>query len=242
MSSRTPYFLRRLLIEVVVGIGTVLVLLLIVGGISRYSDFVAVHFGWFIVVSFGTVWAIRIGRDLSKLRNKDTKEPLKVAVDGPTREPTILAGSQVTDLLAELFAMPILSLVPIFFFALIQIVRFGNADDYVILVVGSCLSGAAICGYGFIPLYATYKGKLDRGKKSWPLTFLALAGFIPYAFGCYLIFYKGLWGLKDLFAKFSIARLFARVMFAILGYWLVYSFYLVTEFVESAAKKEIILK
>jgi hypothetical protein len=100
------------------------------------------------------------------------------------KQPLVVEGSQVSELLARLMTKPFVALAFVFVFALIQLLRLGNTRDYSFLAVGSFLSGAAIFGDGFIPL-------LDRGTKSWRLTFLALAGFIPYAFGCYFWFSTG---------------------------------------------------
>lgn len=156
------------------------------------------------------------------------------AADRETK-PLAIEGPQVTDLLAGLMTKPFVSLGVIFMFALVQILRFGDLHDYLFLLVGSCLSGAAIFGHGFIPL-------LDQGRKSWRLTFLALAGFIPYAFGCYLVFYRGFWGLKNLFARFTVGGLLVCVLFIVLGYQVVNGMYLLTELVHKTAKKEVVLK
>lgn len=151
------------------------------------------------------------------------------------RSPLVVEGPQVTNLLAGLMTKPFVSLGCVFLFALFQIMRFGNVHDYLFLAIGSCLSGAAIFGHGFIPL-------LDRGQKSWLLTFVSLSGFIPYGFGCYLVFYRGFWGLRQLFVGFTIAGLLACILFVVSGYRLVNGMYLLTELVEKASKKEIILK
>lgn len=146
-----------------------------------------------------------------------------------------MKGHQVTDLFTELLTKPFLPLGLIFLFALVQTSRFGLGRDNLILTVGSCLSGMIIFAHSLMAF-------ADKGKKSWPLTFLALAGFVPFAFGCYLVFYKGFWGLRDLFVRFSVGRLVARLMFIVLGYQVVNGFYRVTEFVEKVARKEVIIK
>jgi len=150
-------------------------------------------------------------------------------------EPIVLQVVERNMLVARLLMKPIVSLAFIFIFGLVQIARFGNVKDYLFLITGSCLAAVLIGGYSFIPL-------LDRGKKSWGLTFLALAGSIPYLFGCYLVFYRGFWKLKDLLARFSILHLLSCVVFVVLGYWVVSGLYLVTEYVKSVGEKEIILK
>jgi hypothetical protein len=73
-SSPALLFLQGLLIEGAVGIAIVGVLLLIFAGISNFSDFVAVHFGMFILVSFGAVWAVRMGWGLWKRASYQAEE------------------------------------------------------------------------------------------------------------------------------------------------------------------------
>ena len=152
-----------------------------------------------------------------------------------TGERIVFEGREVTEVFTELLTKPFLSLGVIFLFALIQTVRFGIARDNLILAAGSCLSGVLIFGYGLL-VFGNHE------KRSWRLTFLTLAGFIPFAFGCYLVFYKGFWGFRDVFAGFSVGRLLARMMFIVLGYQVVNGFYLVTEFVKKVTTKEVVLK
>jgi hypothetical protein len=230
LSSRGLYFLRRLAIEFAIAIVTLFILVLILGGLSARSDFIAVHFGWLVAAPFGAIWVIRMIRPRT---HENREEPVGTVTGGG--EPILLKGGKVSELLAQLLTKPFLSLGIVLIFALFQALRFGNVHDYLFLAVGSCLSGAAIFGHGFIPM-------LDRGRKSWLLTFLALTGFVPYAFGCYLVFYRGFWGLRELFVRFTIAGLLACILFVVLGYQVVNGMYLLNELVEKASKKEIILK
>jgi hypothetical protein len=147
----------------------------------------------------------------------------------------ILGRIQVNNLISRMATPPCLLLGFVFLFAMGRIIKFGNVHDYLILAVGSCLSGMIIFAYGLLVFG-------DREKKSWPRALLAFSGFIPYVFGCYLVFYKGFWQSKGLFASFSARGLVARLVFVILGYQVVNGFYRVTEFVDKVAKKEIILQ
>jgi hypothetical protein len=162
------------------------------------------------------------------------KEPDRTPADGG-KQPLVVEGGQVSDLLARLMTKPLVSLGFVFIFASFQMLRFGTVHDYLFLAIGACLSGTAIFGHGFIPV-------LDRGRRSWLLTFLALSGFIPYGFGCYLVFYRGFWGLQGLFARFAVGGLLACALFVFLGYQVVNGMYLLTELVDKASKKEIIFK
>jgi CheY-like chemotaxis protein len=152
-----------------------------------------------------------------------------------TNKQVILGRLQVNNLIARMATTPCLLLGFLFLFAIGRIIKFGNVHDYLILAVGSCLSGMIIFAYGLLVLG-------DREKKSWPRALLAFSGPIPYVFGCYLVFYKGFWESKGLFTGFSARSLVARLAFVILGYQVVNGFYRVTEFVEKVAKKEIILE
>lgn len=132
----------------------------------------------------------------------------------------------VRDSLARSIVKPFGPLVLVLGFAITQLIRFGNVHDYFFLTMASCVSGAAMFGYGLIPV-------LDRGKKSWLLSFVALAAFVPYLFGCYLVFYRGLWRIKELFTHFSIDGLAARIIFVLLGWYMLYTFWLLTELVKN---------
>lgn len=118
-----------------------------------------------------------------------------------------------------------LVLAVVFAFAVVQLIRFGNRHDYLFIVLGSPLCAAAIMGFGMLP-------ELDRGQKSWSLFLVSQSGWLPYFFGCYLIFYRGFWRMRTLLTHFSFEYLAARLLFVVLGWYMLKWFWLLTEYVK----------
>ena len=50
----------------------------------------------------------------------------------------------------------------------------------------------------------------------------ALGGLIPYTFGCYLLFFRGIWNGRALLTEFSFSALLAALAFIFIGYRLVF--------------------
>ena len=223
---RVLCFLRRLVVKLMVGLATVYIVLLILSLLSARSDFIAVNFGPLVPVSLGAIWLLRM------IWTTHSKAMNEVHGEIRTPPPIVAESVQVSGLLTGPMTKPFVSLTLVFLFSLFQFVMLGNANDYLFLVTGSCLSGAAIFGSGLII-------KMNPGQKSWLPTFLAFSGFVPYGFGCYLIFYRGFWRL---FTRFTVQALLAGVLFAVLGYQIVNGMYLLSELGDKARKKELVLK
>lgn len=117
-------------------------------------------------------------------------------------------------------------LVLISLYSILQLFRYGpDNHDYLVLLVGSVISGAAIIGYVIsILVYGL------EGKRSYVAMFLTFFGFIPWIFGSYLVLYKGFWSLKDLIDDFSFIVLLKSAFYIVFGYIVVSKFYQITEF------------
>lgn len=92
----------------------------------------------------------------------------------------------------------------------VQGFRWGWAEGAVPLMVGSVASVFASIVYG--------RQLVMGGSNAFANMFAALAGLVPYVFGCYLVFYRGFWGSRVLFHEFSAARLLASLAFIYLGF------------------------
>ena len=68
-----------------------------------------------------------------------------------------------------------------------------------------------------------------------------VVGIVPYAFGCYLIFYRGVWGGRLLLESFTIGRLAATIAFVYLGYRLVYWTWQLSEIAEARRSGRLVL-
>jgi len=58
----------------------------------------------------------------------------------------------------------------------------------------------------------------------------ALLLFVPFVFGCYLIFYEGLWRLRLLESGFSFGLVFATIVYTVGGFAVVKATYNISEF------------
>ena len=67
------------------------------------------------------------------------------------------------------------------------------------------------------------------GKKSIFAVIMTFAGFAPYIFGCYLVFYQGFWGLKELSTGFSVWLVVKAIASLFIGHRVVAQTYEITE-------------
>jgi hypothetical protein len=96
------------------------------------------------------------------------------------------------------------------------------------MVVGSVLSVVGLLAY----IFASYTHGAT-GKKSYLGMLMALSGFMPFLFGCYLIAYQGFWGYKELSHGFSVWLIIKAVVAILLGYKIVYELDKLTQLAKS---------
>lgn len=85
---------------------------------------------------------------------------------------------------------------------------------------------------------------IDKGRKqkSWSKSLIPIGGMIPYLFGCYLVFYEGLYRLRFLFQGFSFRIIIVACLFIILGYAMVEGIYHISEFGRQVDEGKIIVE
>lgn len=88
-----------------------------------------------------------------------------------------------------------LCLIVVFLFSIRELARHGPTHDYPLLFLGPLFSGAGVYFLGRI-----------RG-----------AGWVPFFFGAYLVFYRGLWRLTELSQGFSWVIMFKAGCFVVVG-------------------------
>ncbi|MBI1803593.1 MAG: hypothetical protein HY033_12550 [Ignavibacteriae bacterium] len=116
----------------------------------------------------------------------------------------------------------------------IQMIRAGVTLNLVVLCIGSVLTLAGIILYSVsIIIYSIPK------KKSFLAMLMAITGFLPWIFGSYLVFYKGLWLGISLFQEFSFLNLIKHIGFVGIGYVIVLKFYKITEIDRAIAEGQI---
>lgn len=146
-----------------------------------------------------------------------------------------LTESQLESLFRSIIAKALMPLSIIIIYSAVQLFRkeYGRMD-YAILIIGSIVSIVGFYALTFdILIYSIKK------KQSWFASMLALAGFIPYLFALYLIFYKGLWSLKELRGGFSLMVLAGIVVYVIFGVVVLYEIYRLSEIARNVSDGKI---
>jgi len=143
---------------------------------------------------------------------------------GGIDSPVVLRGGEISDFLGRIITKPGVVLVVLFLTTLLQIIRHGGSTRHWVLLVGSVLAGLFLLAFVLIAIDAGRKG---RGIG--PML-AALGCFVPYLFGCYLVFYEGLWRLRTLVAQFSILTIIFSLLFMVGGYLVVNGTYRMSEF------------
>ena len=144
--------------------------------------------------------------------------------DEPRGAAQVLRGGDVSRLIGHLIAMGGYACIAVALFAVVQLFRFGLRYDHAWLLVAAIASGAVLFGYPFLafPKFHKRRGVL--------LMMLSFGAFIPYLFGCYLVFFRGFWGLRDGLTLFTAFRTTA---FVLLGHAVVSAIHKVTGFVKA---------
>jgi uncharacterized membrane protein YozB (DUF420 family) len=139
----------------------------------------------------------------------------------PTPAQEAWPQKQFVSMLTQL-AIPLLA---VLLYACMQLILVGEQNNhYVFMVVGSILSFVG----AFIYVIASYTHGAT-GKRSIFGMLSAFAGFIPYLFGCYLVFYQGFWGFTELSSGFSVWVVIKGMVAILLGYKIVNAIYQITE-------------
>lgn len=139
--------------------------------------------------------------------------------------PITIHEGETSDLLAKLTTKAYISLFIVLFFSLFKIFRGGIVgNDYIVLLIGSILSITSLLSFGLQII-------IDAGNKKRGLIpmLIGISSFIPYLFGCYLFFYRGLWYLTRLRTGFSIIVVLKSFVFILIGYSVVNGIYRLSE-------------
>lgn len=135
----------------------------------------------------------------------------------------IYSRSEVTEMIGKFATSIGLSCFIGLIYGIVRLFRYSVNDwEGWILLIGAILSQTGTIFYGVTIL--------AEKKKSWWLMIFTFLGFLPYLFGCFLVFYKGFWSFKYLFNSFSFTRLIIPIIWIVLGYHITDQLYLLTEF------------
>ena len=143
------------------------------------------------------------------------------------RRTVIQFGRELDLFLAELSTKGFIASLLVAAVAVILFFQEGVSTRPAFLLGGALLSPIALFGYVWLMIHKADTGGPRPGIG--PML-VAWGGFAPYAFGCYLVFYEGLWGFVRLFDVFTFASLLAKAFYFIAGYVIVLAIYQVSEF------------
>ena len=136
-------------------------------------------------------------------------------------------GRELDLFLAKLSVKGYIASVLVAILAVILIFQDGISTRTTLLLSGALTSPLALFGYVALIVNKAYAGAPIRGMG--PML-LAAGGSIPYVFGCYLVFYEGLYGFVRLISNFTFGPLLASAFYLVTGYAIVVAIYRVTEF------------
>lgn len=142
--------------------------------------------------------------------------------------PSVIRFGRELDLfLVKLSVKGYIASVLVAILAVILIFQDGISTRTTLLLSGALTSPLALFGYVALIVNKAYAGAPIRGMG--PML-LAAGGSIPYVFGCYLVFYEGLYGFVRLISNFTFGPLLASAFYLVTGYAIVVAIYRVTEF------------
>ena len=136
-------------------------------------------------------------------------------------------GRELDRFLAELSTKGFIAALIVAIVATVLMFQDGISMRTAILLGGALLSLLALFGYVTL---MNRKADTDSVKPGIAPMLVALGGFVPYAFGCYLVLYEGLWGFVRLRDAFAFGSIIAATFYVIAGYLIVVAIYRVSEF------------
>lgn len=142
-----------------------------------------------------------------------------------------ISTSEIQRNLSKLAGKILATLFPVFLYAIIQLIRFGNKNDYLTLLLGSIFSVGGAMAYEIAIL--TYGVKKRKSYLAMLLTFFS---FITYLFGCYLVFIRGFWSVRYIITNFSLWLIIEALISIFLGYFVVRNIYKISQIGEMIRK------
>ncbi len=139
----------------------------------------------------------------------------------------IHAGEELSRVLARLTTKGFVASLGVAAVAAVVLVKDGVSVRAFLLIGAALLSILALFGYVVLIMRKADTGVAKPGLI--PM-FVALGGFVPYGFGCYLVLYEGLGGLWRLFDGFVFGAALAALFYLLAGYLILMAIYRASEF------------
>ena len=126
------------------------------------------------------------------------------------------------DFFARMIAPGAMFLVVLVIWIVIRMIWKEVDDRRTLLVIGSLVSLMLFIIVPFVMKAKTIHSVVKAVA--------ALLLFVPFVFGCYLVFYEGLWRLRLLESGFSFGLVFATIVYTVGGFAVVKATYNISEF------------
>ncbi len=154
-------------------------------------------------------------------------------------EKTVIRFGAESDLyLAGLIGKALIAAIIIAITAVVLVIVDGISTRTGILLGGAILSPVVLFAFLAVILQEVRTGTVKRGV----LPALArVGGVVPFAFGCYLIFYEGFLGFVRLFSAFTFSSFLASIFYVIAGYLIAVGIYRMREFRKDVAAGRIVI-
>jgi hypothetical protein len=133
---------------------------------------------------------------------------------------------------SNLISRAVMALTVVFIVGIVWLIT--GREGAGILIVGSVISGITLWKF---MMRVSWEANQRQIERSWSAALTAYGAFVPYVFGCYLVFYRGFWGLTDLSNGFSILVLLRTAFFVILGFAVVNGTYMISEAAKMVTEK-----
>jgi len=122
----------------------------------------------------------------------------------------------------------------LFFYSLYKLYTLGFASEYKYYTYIPLL--LSIISFVSLVIYGQNISRTDISYSNALSTFI---GFIPFAVGCYITFFLGLFGIYQSITNFNIYTLLRSIIFIYAGYKLVYHLWIVTEIQKKYSESDI---
>jgi hypothetical protein len=131
---------------------------------------------------------------------------------------------QKGDIMAARIEVPILAAT---IYGIVEFTRLGWSPDHFLYTYAAVLGGVAASA-GLFTYFFLVSAERNSSRKN----LLVLFGFLPYLYSLYIMGVLGLYTIfEGVIGKFSLLSMIGGVFWVLVGFHLIYRFYLVTEIV-----------
>jgi len=147
--------------------------------------------------------------------NDDTKEPSVLEIPNDMRIPSLELARLTANSSKSACTKALVALGVVFALGLVNALKEGLVADYLVLMILSLISLAAVWMYNFVGVMIA----AGTPRRRW-LVVPTLAIMLPYLLGFYVAIWRGLWGLFKTTREFSWQAFVPAFFCLLLGFFL----------------------